>query len=105
MLSKKVPELRAAAEELAAAIGAGAAVETGASEMGGGALPGVELPTALVAIRAGHLPAAEIARRLRCREVPVISRLQDDQVVLDVRTLLPGEEDVVAAAVKEVLNG
>ena len=105
MLAKKLPELNAVAEKLAAAIGAGASVEAGSSEMGGGALPGVELPTALVAIRSDKTSAAEIAKRLRCREVPVIARIQDDRVVLDVRTLLPGEDEVVAAAVKEVLHG
>ena len=105
MLAKKLPELRAAAERLAAAIGAGASVEEGASEMGGGALPGVELPTALVAVRSEKLSAAEIAKRLRCREVPVVARIQDDRVVLDVRTLLDGEEATAVEAVKEVLRG
>ena len=105
MLAKKLPDLRAAAEKLAAAIGAGASVEAGASEMGGGALPGVELPTALVAIRSDKTSAAEIAKRLRCRDVPVIARIQDDRVVLDVRTLLTGEDEIVAQAVKEILNG
>ncbi|NCA81619.1 MAG: L-seryl-tRNA(Sec) selenium transferase [Opitutae bacterium] len=105
MLAKKLPDLRAAAEKLAAAIGAGASVEEGSSEMGGGALPGVELPTALVALRSDKTSAAEIAKRLRCRDVPVIARIQDDRVVLDMRTLLPGEDEIVVAAVKEVLNG
>lgn len=105
MLAKTLPDLRAAAEKLAAAIGAGVSVETGASEMGGGALPGVELPTALVAIRSDKISAAEIAKRLRCREVPVIARIQNDRVVLDVRTLLTGEEAIAAKAVKEILNG
>lgn len=105
MLAKTLPDLRAAAEKLAAAIGAGATVEAGASEMGGGALPGVELPTALVAIRSDRISAAEIAKRLRCREVPVIARIQNDRVVLDVRTLLAGEEAIAAKAVKEILNG
>ena len=105
MLARRLPELKAAAAGLAAAIGAGAAVEEGASEMGGGALPGVELPTALVAIRSEKASAAEIAKRLRCREVPVIARLQDDEVVRDVRTLLPGEEEIVVEAVKEAIHG
>jgi L-seryl-tRNA(Ser) seleniumtransferase len=105
MLAKTVSELRVEAEGLAAAIGAGAAVEEGSSEVGGGALPEVGLPTALVAIRSETISAAEIAKRLRCREVPVIARIQDDRVVLDVRTLLPGEDGIVAQAVKEVLNG
>ena len=105
MLAKTLPELRASAEKLAAAIGAGASVEEGSSEMGGGALPGVELPTALVAIRSETISAAEIAKRLRCREVPVIARIQDDRAVLDVRTLLEGEETIAAEAAKEILHG
>ena len=105
MLAKTLPELRAAAKKLAAAIGAEASVEEGSSEMGGGALPGVELPTALVAIRSEKISAAEIAKRLRCRDLPVIARIQDDRVVLDVRTLLPGEDEIAAGALREVLNG
>ena len=105
MLARTQSELKAAAAKLAAAIGAGAAVEDGASEMGGGALPGVELPTSLVAIRSETVSAAEIAKRLRCREVPVIARIQEERVVLDVRTLLPGEEKTVIEAVREALHG
>ena len=105
MLAKTLPELRAGAGKLAAAIGAGASVEEGSSEMGGGALPGVELPTALVAIRSETISAAEVAKRLRCRDMPVIARIQDDRVVLDVRTLLPGEDGIAAEAAKEILNG
>ena len=104
MLSKKVPDLRAAAEALAKTIGrpkGRVSVEEGSSEMGGGSLPGVELPTALVAIRSGQdRPPLEIAQRLRTRDVPVIARIQDDRVVLDVRTLLPGEDEIVAKAVE-----
>ena len=105
MLAKKRPELMAEAEALAAAMGAGVTVEEGTSEMGGGALPGVEIPTARVAVRSDQWSAQEIARRLRCREVPVIGRIQEDAVVLDVRTLLPGESEIVVEAVKEVLRG
>ena len=110
MLAKKLPELRAAAEALVkktgkAPKGAAISVEEGASEMGGGSLPGVELPTALVSIRVNGLPALQVARRLRMREVPVVARIQEDKVVLDVRTLLPGEDDMVAEAVREVWNG
>ena len=68
-------------------------------------MPGVEIPTARVAVRSDQWSAQKIARRLRCREVPVIGRIQEDAVVLDVRTLLPGESEIVVEAVKEVLRG
>ena len=64
-------------------------------------MPGVD--EALLASIYGEY--AETAKRLRCRDVPVIARIQDDRVVLDVRTLLPGEEAIVAEAAKEIPNG
>ena len=105
MLAKKPGELRTRAEALAGAIGAEAWVEAGSSEMGGGALPGVEIPTALVWIRSAKISALEVARRMRCREVPVVARVQGDAVALDVRTLLAGEDEIAAEAAKEALRG
>ncbi len=105
MLAKTVSDLRADAKRLAKKIGAAVSVEDGFSEMGGGALPGVPLPTALLVIREKGVNPLEIARRLRMREVPVVARIQEDGVVLDLRTLLPGEDEMVVSAVKEVCHG
>ncbi len=105
MLARTVSELRADAKRLAKKIGAFVSVEDGFSEMGGGALPGVPLPTALLVIREKGVSPLEIARRLRMREVPVVARIQEDGVVLDLRTLLPGEDEMVVSAVKEVCRG
>jgi len=95
-------ELKARAERLvdllAAALAGRAEVQlvAGRSEAGGGALPGVELPTFLVEIRPGLVSARELADRLRRADPPVIARLREGALVLDVRTLLEGEEALVA---------
>ncbi len=75
-------------------------VVDGFSQMGSGSLPGQDLPTKLVAIRSGLVGAADLARQLRRHEPPVITRIQDNQILIDPRTLLEGDEaDVVEAAV------
>jgi L-seryl-tRNA(Ser) seleniumtransferase len=65
--------------------------------VGGGSLPGFELPSWAVALR-GSEPAEELAARLRAAPVPVIARVRDGLVLLDVRTLLADDEDAVEAA-------
>jgi L-seryl-tRNA(Ser) seleniumtransferase len=47
----------------------------------------------------------ELAARLRRREPPVFARIQEDRVLLDPRTLLGGEEEIVIEAVLATLNG
>jgi L-seryl-tRNA(Ser) seleniumtransferase len=73
--------------------------------LGGGSLPGEQLESRAVRLRHPIWKADDLARRLRTGDVPVIGRIIDDQVHLDLRTLL--EEDVaelprlVARAVRE----
>lgn len=74
------------------------AVEPDRSAVGGGSLPGLELPTWVVALR-GEPGAEALAARLRASDVPVIGRVRDDALLLDVRTLLDGDEDALAQAV------
>ena len=105
MLALAEGELRAAAEELAAALRAaapGVAVEVvaGVSRVGGGAAPEEDLPTTLVRLEppAGLSDDALLAR-LRAHEPPVVARVEEGRVLFDPRTLLPGEGAVVAEAV------
>jgi L-seryl-tRNA(Ser) seleniumtransferase len=73
-----------------------------ASPIGGGSLPELTLPTRALAI-AGPAPD-ELARALRLGDVPVVARVDDDQVVIDPRTVLPGEDDALLAALQEQLG-
>jgi L-seryl-tRNA(Ser) seleniumtransferase len=69
----------------------------GMSTVGGGSAPGSELPTRLVELQRDGLTADQIEQRLRALDPPVIARIQDDRIVLDLRTVSPGEETVLAA--------
>jgi L-seryl-tRNA(Ser) seleniumtransferase len=73
-------------------------VATCASAVGGGALPLAALPSHAVTL-AGGLGAAALEVALRHAATPVIARIADDRVWLDVRTIADDEHDVVAAAV------
>jgi L-seryl-tRNA(Ser) seleniumtransferase len=61
------------------------------AQVGGGALPTVELPTAAVAVGADGPEARRLDEALRRGDPPVIGRLADDRLLLDMRTVLPGE--------------
>ncbi len=109
MLRRSVDEIRKHAERLAGAIAekaAGATVTTvgGFSQMGSGSLPLQNLATTLVAIRPEQGGAESVARRLRLCETPVFTRIQNDQVLLDPRTLRDGDDAIIVQAVTEVLS-
>jgi len=65
----------------------------GESTVGGGSLPGATLPTALLAL---HIPNPDdYAARLREASTPVITRIADNRVLVDPRTVLPGQESAL----------
>jgi L-seryl-tRNA(Ser) seleniumtransferase len=103
MLAQTPQALRARAERLQAQaaqiLPAGWRVEVQptAAAVGGGALPGVDLPSWALAVR-GPVPADAVDRTLRQCEPPVFGRIADDAVLLDVRTLLPDDDRWVLAA-------
>jgi L-seryl-tRNA(Ser) seleniumtransferase len=68
-------------------------VARGESQPGSGSVPGVMLPTWVVRVRREAFSAEGLAAVLRRGEPPVFARIQDDAVVLDPRTLLPGDEE------------
>lgn len=83
--------------------GVAAEVVPAASTVGGGSLPGEQLATTVLAITARRGGAADLLRRLREHEPPVIGRIVEERVLLDPRTVLPGEDEVVIAAVLAAL--
>jgi L-seryl-tRNA(Ser) seleniumtransferase len=72
------------------------ALTSGVSAIGGGSAPAVDLPTVLVAIEWPGLSADALDARLRALDPPVIARIEDDRVVLDQRTVLPGQDALIA---------
>lgn len=106
MLTATEEELREAASELADALpdDAGAELREGVGEVGGGAFPGTRLPTTLVALRPAGVSVTDLAARLRAHPPHVVARVEDERVVLDPRTLLPGQGPLVVRAVAAALR-
>jgi len=99
MLGLSVAEIGARADALAASLAANgwhARVIDGVSTIGGGSAPGAELPARLVQLERDGLSADQIEERLRSSDPPVIARIQDDHVVLDLRTVLPEQDKILA---------
>ena len=71
---------------------------------GGGALPMVELPTKTIRVTADGMSAGTLARRLRQARPPVVARLADDRLVLDPRTMLPGDSKDLLNAFRQALG-
>jgi L-seryl-tRNA(Ser) seleniumtransferase len=109
MLSRGLAEIGQQAERIAQAIAQGtpdatATVIDGFSQMGSGSLPTQDIPTRLVAIDPAAMDASELAARLRRGSPPVFARVHKGQVLVDPRTLLEGEEDLLVRALVEVLG-
>jgi L-seryl-tRNA(Ser) seleniumtransferase len=68
------------------------------SQVGGGALPTVELPTVTLAVGADAAHTRALDEALRRGAPPVIGRITDDRLLLDCRTVLPGQVRSLAAA-------
>ena len=75
-----------------------ARVEEGRAQVGGGALPTVELPTAVLALGATDAAARALDAALRVGEPPVVGRLVEDRLLLDCRTVLPSQVPALVKA-------
>jgi len=73
----------------------------GFSTVGGGSAPGSALATALVAVSHTSMSATQLEARLRRSTPPVVARIQDGRVVLDLRTVAPADD----ATLVQVLSG
>lgn len=107
MIGAPLEGLRARAEALAGrlvAAGVGADVAGCRSAVGGGALPGETLPSWGVAVTPTSAGADELAARLRRGEPPLVARIADGRLILDMRTLAE-DEDVLVARALEGLGG
>jgi len=72
------------------------------SKVGGGALPLLVIPTCVLALVPGRLSANTMEQKLRDYDPPIISRVEKDQVLLDVRTVQESEFKTLAGAIKKI---
>ena len=70
------------------------------SVLGGGSAPGSTLPSRVLAMHSETLPAADLLRRLRQWETPIIARIEDDRVLLDLRTVEPEQDVAIVRALE-----
>ncbi len=75
------------------------------SVLGGGAAPGSTLPTHALAVSSLAMGADVVSEKLRQWATPIIARVEGGRVLLDLRTLTPEEEEVVAAALEAIAGG
>lgn len=73
--------------------------------VGGGSLPGRALPSWALALRDPARPADVLARQLRFATPGVIPRVVDDQVMIDARTILQGQDEPLLDVLRGVLGG
>jgi L-seryl-tRNA(Ser) seleniumtransferase len=105
MMSRSLEDIERQARRWAqqcSALGLASEVVEGRSTVGGGSLPGSMLPTWLVAL---DVPSPDaLAAQLHRATPPVIARIEDDRLLLDPRTVLPGQEEALLAALREVVS-
>jgi L-seryl-tRNA(Ser) seleniumtransferase len=74
----------------------------GESVLGGGSAPGATLPTKLIAVTSDDLSADEIANRLRMSDPPIVTRVDEGRVLLDLRTVLPEQDSAIGNALSKI---
>ncbi|KPK89512.1 hypothetical protein AMJ80_09680 [bacterium SM23_31] len=79
-------------------------VINGESQMGSGSLPAQFIPTKLVSLKSKNMSADELGYKLRMSEPPVFSRITEDRILLDFRTIHPREIQTLADVVVEALR-
>ena len=99
MIAAAVDEIGRRASHLIGTLAGAALTGTlaeGVSTVGGGSSPGSTLPTRLVRLTHDRMSADRLDQHLRSLDPPVIARIDDDQVVLDLRTVLPEQDGLLA---------
>jgi L-seryl-tRNA(Ser) seleniumtransferase len=108
MIAATAEEIGTRAEALLARLGgagAGCAVIEGVSVVGGGSLPDEGLPTRLVAVPGRAEAGAEaLAEALRRGRPAVVGRIEEGRLLLDLRTVLPEEEEALLGRLRELLE-
>jgi L-seryl-tRNA(Ser) seleniumtransferase len=79
-------------------------LEQGFSQAGGGSLPTANLPTVLVAIQPTNTTVNQLEAYLRATDPPVLARIYRQKLLIDVRTLLPGDAEHLFTIFKNWTN-
>lgn len=107
MISMPLEEINRRARLWAKALENRAQVIPGETMIGGGSLPGGTLPTKLVAVggdgkKKQRNIAQDMYRMMSHQEIPVIGRINDNVFLLDPRTVLPEDDDIVLKSLRDI---
>ncbi|MBZ9607222.1 L-seryl-tRNA(Sec) selenium transferase [Clostridium estertheticum] len=72
------------------------------SMVGGGSMPEARIATFVIKVKSSNLPSEEIEKRLRLNKVPIIVRVSNDEVILDLRTIADNDFEVISEAFKKM---
>jgi len=103
MMSLTQEEIGARAESIASQIQSSRVkieVTDGESVIGGGAAPSAVLPTRLLAVTCDGVTADELSARLRMCDPPIVARVEEGRVLLDLRTVFPEQDGAVTVALQ-----
>ena len=104
MVAARVSELGARAGRIADALadtpGLTVSPRESKAAIGGGSTPGVTLPSRALSVEVEGFSANRLDAALRASAPPVIGRIEDDRILLDLRTVRPEEDDALVEALR-----
>ncbi|QZY57069.1 L-seryl-tRNA(Sec) selenium transferase [Crassaminicella profunda] len=77
----------------------------GVSQVGGGSMPLEEMETVLISIKPEFLSINKFEEMLRGYKTPIITRISEDKVLIDVRTIKSNEFDIIVEGLRHILMG
>jgi len=75
------------------------------SEVGGGSLPDVVIPSFAVALKPEAISVERLEERLRALDVPVVGRIERERLIIDMRTILKNDEPFLVSGIETALRG
>ena len=79
-------------------------VVDGYSQLGSGSLPAQYIPTKLISLKPFEMSAETLAAKLRDNDPPIFTRIVDDEVLFDLRTIHTNETKLVVEAIKNIFS-
>ncbi|MEH7180481.1 L-seryl-tRNA(Sec) selenium transferase [Neobacillus vireti] len=80
-----------------------AKISPGTSQVGGGTMPDVLLPTRVISLKHHSLTAEQVGRKLRIENKPaIVGRIQKDEYIIDLRTVTKEEEQLLLQALLQL---
>lgn len=74
------------------------------SEVGGGSLPLEKLPTYTVTLKSKDISSSQLEKKLRKYKTPIFTRVQDDNVIIDLRTIKEEQYKIIVQALIDVMK-